>query len=71
MTETEQAYLAAAVGLHLPAVELIDQIDQYGEPSLSTRDDLEEAIARFEKARAAVIDEAWAQVQTETPGTKE
>ena len=66
MTDNEQAFLDAAVGLYQPAVELLDYIDEYGtEPSGELRVALEKAIARFETWRATVIDEAWAKLPAE------
>lgn len=69
MTDTEQTFLDAAVGIHLPALELLEYIDGFGDvPTPELRDALEKAIARFETARSAVIDEAWANIDRQAGG---
>lgn len=59
MTKNQSALLDAAVAMRGVAIKVRDEIDQYGECSLGTRDDLEEAIARFETWHVEVVRDYW------------
>ncbi len=63
----EQAFLDAAVGLYIPALELLAELDDGMEASPEARDALEKAIGRFETWRQTVIDEAWASLPPPAP----